>query len=326
VHPRVQFTREEENGSIAFLDLLLTRQDNGTISTTVYRKPSNTNITIKPQSCQHPSTTIANFKGELCRAHRICSTQEALNKEIEFLLNLFEDNGHKRSVLEELAKSYSPPTLEHTAKNSKKNKKGTNKQDDTPDNLFDVLPFKGVAIADEAEFRPYVCIPYLPGPTYHRLKRAYTKAGVNLVSKSGTKLKDLLCSANNTKHSPTKKPSVYQFQCQCSDKAIYVGQTSRSIVTRGKEHGRASLKGNWSHSGISAHKEHCKTAVDWEKPTVIVNKSNKNKKKLEFDLKVREALEIRRRGCGPGHGLNEDYGSYVKTTMWNPVFHRMDKD
>ena len=97
-------------------------------------------------------------------------------------------------------------------------------------------------------------------------------------------------------------------------------------MTRGKEHGRASLKGNWSHSGISAHKEHCKTAVDWEKPTVIVNKSNKNKKKLNFDLKVREALEIRRRGCGPGHGLNEDYGSYVKTTMWNPVFHRMDKD
>ena len=52
--------------------------------------------------------------------------------------------------------------------------------------------------------------------------------------------------------------------------------------------------------------------------------SNKSKKKLTFDLKIREALEIRRRNCGPGRGLNEDYGAYVKTPMWNPVFHQMD--
>ena len=84
-------------------------------------------------------------------------------------------------------------------------------------------------------------------------------------------------------------------------------------------------RGNWSHSGISAHKEHCKEEIDWTKPTVITNKTGKNKKKLNYDLKVREALEIRRRNCGPGQGLNEDFGAYVKTTMWNPVFHQMDK-
>ena len=49
----------------------------------------------------------------------------------------------------------------------------------------------------------------------------------------------------------------------------------------------------------------------------------KNKKKLTYELKVREALEIKRHNCGPGHGLNEDYGAYVKTTQWNPVFHDM---
>ena len=46
--------------------------------------------------------------------------------------------------------------------------------------------------------------------------------------------------------------------------------------------------------------------------------------KLAYDLKVQEALEIRRHNCGPGNGLNEDMGAYVKTTMWNPVFHHMD--
>ena len=54
--------------------------------------------------------------------------------------------------------------------------------------------------------------------------------------------------------------------------------------------------------------------------------TNKNKKRLTYDLKVREALEIRRNNCGPGAGLNEDYGAYVRTTQWNPVFHQMDND
>lgn len=51
---------------------------------------------------------------------------------------------------------------------------------------------------------------------------------------------------------------------------------------------------------------------------------NKNKRKLAYNLIVRKALEIRARNCGPNHELNEDYSAYVKTQMWNPVFHHMD--
>ena len=53
--------------------------------------------------------------------------------------------------------------------------------------------------------------------------------------------------------------------------------------------------------------------VSWE-PSVLTNMFNKNKKKLAYDLNVREALEIRRHNCGPGHGLNDDMGAYVKTS------------
>jgi hypothetical protein len=38
-----------------------------------------------------------------------------------------------------------------------------------------------------------------------------------------------------------------------------------------------------------------------------------------YDLKIREALEIKKHNCGLGHGLNKDWGAYVKTTVWNPV-------
>ena len=96
----------------------------------------------------------------------------------------------------------------------------------------------------------------------------------------------------------------------------------RSIAIRGKEHHRAAQTENWHHSGIAQHKETCKEEVNWE-PKVLVNVTNKNKKRLAYDLKIREALEIRRHNSGPGHGLNEDYGAYVKTTAWNPVFNQM---
>ena len=39
--------------------------------------------------------------------------------------------------------------------------------------------------------------------------------------------------------------------------------------------------------------------------------------RADSDLKVREALEIRRQNCWPGRGLNEDYGAYVNTTQWS---------
>ena len=244
----------------------------------------------------------------------------------KFLVNLFHDNGHKRATFETLANNYTPPTIQTQKNNSKKQKPSTTRHDETPENLFDVLPFRDVPLEDETEYKPYACLTYLPGPTHHRLKRAFSKAGVNMVTRSGTKLKDLLCSANTTKHDPVKKPGIYEIQCPCSESSKYVGQTARSIITRGKEHGSAANRGNWSHSGISAHKEFCKDEIDWTTPKVIATKTNKNKKRLNYDLKVREALEIRRRGCGPGQGLNEDFGAYVKTTMWNPVFHQMDRD
>ena len=332
VHPRVQFTREDEvEGSIAFLDVLLKRQDNGSISTSIYRKPSNTNITIKPQSCQHPSTSRANFKGELCRAYRLCSSPEQVKKEITFTLDLFESNGHNRKTLEQIANSYTPPTLQNKHNENRENRRqneknhNNNHNTDIPHNLFDVLPFAGVNLTDDAEEnRPYVIVNYIPGPIYHQLKRACTKAGVSLVTRSGTKLKDLLCSCNRTQHDPTLKPGIYEFQCKCSDNAKYVGQTTRSIATRGKEHGRAADTGKWQHSGLSQHKELCKEPIEWTKPKVIKTMHHKNKKQLAYNLKVRESLEIRARGCGPGRGLNEDYGAYVKTQMWNPVFHHMD--
>ena len=286
--------------------------------------PSNTNITIKPNSCQHPRIAIGNFKAELCRAHRICSSPNALTEEIKFITNLFSDNGHEVKELEKIIAAYSPPSLKPTYH---KNKKSPNSHKPThseiPENLFEVLPFHYTDISNEEEYKPFARIPFLPGNIFHQIKRSLSKAGINTCPTSGQKLLNVLCGKNKTRPPQEEKKGVYRLNCPCNDKAIYVGQTIRSIKSRCKEHKTAAEKENWQHSGISQHKEQCDQPVDWENPVVLKTMSGKSKKKLAYDLKVREALEIRRQNCGPGHGLNEDFGAYVKSTQWNAVFHAM---
>ena len=51
-----------------------------------------------------------------------------------------------------------------------------------------------------------------------------------------------------------------------------------------------------------------------EGPIIICTMNAKTKAKLKRDLRIRKALEIKRHNCGPGHGMNEDWGLYVKTT------------
>ena len=45
----------------------------------------------------------------------------------------------------------------------------------------------------------------------------------------------------------------------------------------------------------------------------------KQERRLGYDLSIREAMEIRRHNSGPGRGLNEDMGAYIKTDIWDPV-------
>ena len=112
VDPRLNFTFEtKDNGHIPFLDAHVTRLPDGHINFSVYRKSSNTGLTINPRSNQDPSTWIGVFKGALCRAYRICSTPSLLKEEIDFLVNNFEDNGFERNKLLKIAQEYKPPEL-----------------------------------------------------------------------------------------------------------------------------------------------------------------------------------------------------------------------
>ena len=121
---------------------------------------------------------------------------------------------------------------------------------------------------------------------------------------------------------PQKCKGIYKFSCSCKPEAVYVGETRRSIDLRAAEHQKAAEMGRWSHSGLTQLRQSCNAPINWT-PEVLSRVNTKDPDRLKHHLRVSEALWIRRQKCGPGKGLNEDYGSYVKTDVWAPVFESM---
>ena len=76
---------------------------------------------------------------------------------------------------------------------------------------------------------------------------------------------------------------------------------------------------NLNGSGITQHHEHCTQLINMDNFKPVHNMQGKKKRKLGYDLRIREAMEIRHYDCGPGKGLNEDTGAYIKTDIWDPV-------
>ena len=83
IHFTVEYPRED--GSIAFLDMLITPDEDGRLNSTVYRKPSDTDQYLHWDS-HHTITSKYNMIGNLChRARTICSFPSQLQKEYRHL-------------------------------------------------------------------------------------------------------------------------------------------------------------------------------------------------------------------------------------------------
>ena len=51
-----------------------------------------------------PNVSVSVFKGFLSRAYKICS-ERFIDEEIQFLIDAFTENGHKRKTLEKITKN-----------------------------------------------------------------------------------------------------------------------------------------------------------------------------------------------------------------------------
>ena len=90
VDPAIRFTVEDnkEDGSIPFLDTIVKPEVDGSLSITVYRKPTHTDQYLQWDSHHHLSAKFSIIQTLSHRASTMCSNPELLQKEKEHLRKL----------------------------------------------------------------------------------------------------------------------------------------------------------------------------------------------------------------------------------------------
>ena len=84
--PHIQFTVEPtQQGSLPFLDTLITIQPDNTLSTTVYRKPTHTDQYLHWDSNHHITAKQSVFNTLAHRTKTVSSTQDSLDKELDHI-------------------------------------------------------------------------------------------------------------------------------------------------------------------------------------------------------------------------------------------------
>ena len=116
IDPHIQFTSEDAkpDGSIPFLDTIVMPQPDGSLKTTVYRKPTHTDIYLHWDSYHHLYAIFSVINSLRDRAKTVCSNSQLLKEEEDYL----------NKVLRRCKYPIGAMNRANITQNKKKNKKG----------------------------------------------------------------------------------------------------------------------------------------------------------------------------------------------------------
>ena len=264
-HPNIAFTYElEMNNTISFLDVTVAKRADGHFETSVYRKPTNTDLYIHWLSYAPEPWKVGTLKTLIRRAHDICSTQEAVSNELKHLLQVFTTiNGYPKRLVKsiiqreqqfreqhqtepiELEQPSEPVPTQAEQPNDPEELQDEEQQDEdqpTPTNATPMLklPYAG-QIGNEIVKRYRSCLDkFLPSNIQPKI--VYTSRKLSTFFP----LKDKVADEN-------KHDIVYDFNCgECSSR--YIGETGRRYAKRIHDHLATDKKSHvYKHVANSGH-------------------------------------------------------------------------
>ena len=225
LHRNIKFTKEIEQGNqLAYLDVLVERNNNNDLETAVFRKKTHTGLYTKFSSL-HPIKYKTNLIACLLhRAYQICSSYEIIHTEFDNITHVLLLNGYPLSFMQAQIRKFlnkrhnnisqSHPTDESSNQSSNRI-------------IFFRLPYIGnQSIQIEKELRPFF--------------RKYLIDKVRLCVIHDTfcigdmfRFKDKQCTLRRSN-------VVYKLSCSCG--SSYIGQTRRNLIARLQEHNPQSKK------------------------------------------------------------------------------------
>ena len=105
-HKNIKFTSEiEENGSLSFLDITITRV-NSKFVTSFYRKPRISHVFTNFESFMPEMDKRELIKTFLYRSFRLCSNYENFHRKIETLKSIFKHNNYSQNFMNQCIKKF----------------------------------------------------------------------------------------------------------------------------------------------------------------------------------------------------------------------------
>ena len=222
-HIRFAVENTREDGSIPFLDTLITPNNDGSLQTKVYRKPTHTNQYLKWDSHHAISNKYSVISSLLHRANDICSSQELLEEEEKHIQEALTACKYPMWAINRMKTKISAP---RSKKNSNQNNRPTCKGS--------------------------ITVPYNEGLS-ETFKNLCPKYGIEVHFKSGKTIKDELVAPKDKDHITNKSGVIYRYKCdmlECDEE--YIGETARTFGERFKEHLKAPSP-IYDHSNITGH-------------------------------------------------------------------------
>jgi hypothetical protein len=239
----IQFTVEkEENSSIPFLDLFITRNDDGHLQFSVHRKPTHTGKYLNYNS-YNPSNHKASVASTLfTRAKQICEGEKKREEE-KIIIDELKMNDYPMKLIKQCYKRAN---------------RTSNQQPAAKNNTF-------------------ISAPYIKGAS-ERIGRILKRHDIQLAHKPSQKIKNQLSHVKDRRTTGEKSAAVYKIPCTDCD-SCYIGETGREVNVRVAEH-RKNVDQCAQLSLVYQHVRDFQHSMAWDEVTVIGDHTNTYSRKF----------------------------------------------
>ena len=249
----IQFTREvEENDQIPFLDVCVHLQDDGSLKTTVYRKPTHTDQYLNWESnhpLDHKRSVVRTL---LNRVETHVSDPKDRDTEISHIREVLAENGYKKWALK-------------VPNQKDRQERSRHKQASTP----------------PGPPPPLVGLPYVKGLS-EELQRLFKKHGVNVYFKPTNTLRQLLVKPKDKTETSDKCGVVYNIACdECQD--FYIGETARKMGKRFQEHTKSDKE-----SALLEHLKKTGHSISLDNVSILANEPRYHARKIREAIKIHQ--------------------------------------
>ena len=233
----IKFTVElEENKSIPFLDLLITRKEDGSLMFDIFRKPMNNGNYLKFSSNHPMNHKRAVVRSLVDRANKLCS-EEVQGKEINIIKATMKKNDYPKKFVDNIV-------------NERKSSNNNNNRE------------------SERSVTRYVSTPYIKG-TSERANHVLKKYNIRLSNKPSNTLHKQLNNTKDKRPPLSTSNCVYKIKCRDCDH-VYIGETRKTLQERVKQH-ESNVRHRSSTSLVYQHCSRFNHSMQFDNAKVVIN-------------------------------------------------------